>query len=463
MNTKPTLDTHTVSHPTSMVLSRALGILAWVLFLFLSAGSMPPTAAAMEQLSVESLRNADGSLKPTRQTGGSVDLKGWEVTLDARRGPVAAQTNPAAEPNAAKWSPLSHQGLNANRYVTALVVSGTDIYVAGRFDETFDGKVTGLNNIAKYDTLTNKWSPLAHGGLDFRVQSLLLDGTTLYVGGTFAKTFDGVVTNLNKIATYNISTHTWGKLTHSGLNGNIVNTLALHNGILYVGGDFSKTYDDSVSNLNFIAAYNTATKVWSPMPNNGLNNFVSALAVVGANVYVGGPFTSTYGSAANDLRAIAKYNPKTQNWVALAAGLNSSVEAMTVINKTLYVGGQFTQTSGNTVLAVKYIARYQTKTGTWSALSGMGLNDAVFALANDGTNLYVGGGFSKTYDTLVPDLNRVAKYNATTNTWSKLPHKGLDGITRAWAISGATVYVGGDFTKTYDGLVATLHSIARLQ
>jgi len=56
--------------------------------------------------------------------------------------------------------------------VYALAVVGSDLYVGGYFNETADGAVTNLNNIAKFSITSNTWSALPHNGLDLGVLAL---------------------------------------------------------------------------------------------------------------------------------------------------------------------------------------------------------------------------------------------------------------------------------------------------
>jgi hypothetical protein len=80
--------------------------------------------------------------------------------------------------------------------------------------------------------------------------------------------------------------------------------------------------------------------------------------------------------------------------------------------------------------------------GTWSAL-GTGTNGIVRAIAVSGSSVYVGGDFTSV-GTCTTGCNNIAMWNGTT--WSALG-TGMDGVVRAIAVSGANVYAGGDFTS----------------
>ena len=58
----------------------------------------------------------------------------------------------------------------------------------------------------------------------------------------------------------------------------------------------------------------------------------------------------------------------------------------------------------------------------WTSLASNGLNNTVYALTVNGSDLYVGGEFTQTADGNVTDLNHIAKYNG--GAWSPLAHNG---------------------------------------
>jgi hypothetical protein len=103
------------------------------------------------------------------------------------------------------------------------------------------------------------------------------------------------------------------------------------------------------------------------------------------------------------------------DWVSLGSGMNDLVRALAVSGTTLYAGGWFTTAGGVTA---NYIAKWNGS--AWSALgSGMGGDSgfagSVFALAVSGTTLYAGGNFTTAGG--VP-ANYIAKWNGSA--WSAL-------------------------------------------
>jgi uncharacterized repeat protein (TIGR02543 family) len=310
------------------------------------------------------------------------------------------------------WSALGSGLVGGTGYpgtnVTALAVSGNDLYVGGTFS-TAGGNAA--SSIAKWNGST--WSAFGSGGLSGQVKALAVSGSNLYVGGE------------NLIAKWDGST--WSALG-SGLNAT-VNALAVSGSDLYVGGWFTTAGGNAA---NHIAKWDGST--WSALGSGlgggtgyyGTN--VTALAVSGTDLYVGGDFTTAGGNAAN---YIAKWNGST--WSALGSGVNGGlsytiVYALAVSGSDLYVGGEFTTAGGS---EANNIAKWDGS--TWSTLGGDFLDYPVSALAVSDTDLYVGCLYG-----------RIAKWNGST--WSALG-SGLSGwAIYALAVSGNDLYVGGEFT-----------------
>jgi hypothetical protein len=344
-------------------------------------------------------------------------------------GGVFSMVGDVSASNIAKWdgSAWSPLGAGVNSIVRVLTVVGSDLYVGGDF--TTAGGIS-TNGIAKWDG--SAWSALGSGlggPMTSQVFALALIGSDLYVGGYFS-TAGGV--SANCIAKWNGST--WSALG-SGMSG-AVYALAVVGSDLYVGGTFSMVGGVSASN---IAKWNGST--WSAL-GSGINSVVRALAVVGSDLYAGGSFSTAGGVSASN---IANWNGST--WSALGTGVDGRVQALAVIGSNLYVGGQFTTAGG---MITSNIAKWDGS--AWSTLDS-GVSGSVDALTVVGSDLYVGGEFTTAGGVSV---SRIAKWNGIT--WSALS-SGVDGPVWALAVIGSDLYVGGEFTTA--GSVSGTSYIAR--
>lgn len=461
----------------SLTLGLALSVL-----LLLSFSSVTPAFGQSQLISVASLLRPDGTLNAAAGVNGTLDLRGWNVTLDSKRGPVLAPEQEADVPSSVpvdQWWALPHRGLNNTVYALAVMGIGPfyKVYVGGEHFHTTDG--ADMGNVAVFDTYSGVWSSLPGGGLDYfqcsnpqcdpvivksgAVYAFAVSGTDLFVGGNFQFTSDGQVGDLNYIAKFNTSNDTWAALPNHGL-GAPVNALAMVGSTLYVGGEFFATFFGDVTNLNYIAKFSSNT--WSPVYHNGLNNTVWALAASGSDLYIGGDFSADAAGVVTNLSHIAKLSGGV--WNSLSdGGLNDTVYALALNGTSLYVGGLFIRTTGSAVTNLNRIANYDTSGDAWSVLPHNGLNGAVLALTVDASTntVYAGGGFTHTADNGVSNLNHVAKLRLVLFqglVWSPLPNHGLNGAVNALEMVGDDLYVGGVFTQTADTSVGNLNRIARL-
>jgi len=296
------------------------------------------------------------------------------------------------------------------------------------------------------------WVSLNPGmpGANGVVSAMTVDGNgNVYVGGTF--TFVGTVP-ANGIAKWNGSA--WSALG-LGLsnNGNTteVSALAVIGTNLYVGGVFSMAGGVTVSNIakwdgrawsalgSGIGGYVIYNPPWSTNYGPGA---VNALAVIGTNLYVGGGFSTAGGMSAKN---IAKWDGSA--WSTLGLGLdipypyNAVVRALAVGGTNLYAGGYFWTAGG---VGVGNVAKWDGS--TWSAMGGLGgYYGGVFALAASGTNLYASEDFAVgnqwAYD--------IVSWNGAA--WSALG-SGMNNTVSALTAVGTNLFAGGYFTSASNSI-----------
>jgi hypothetical protein len=243
----------------------------------------------------------------------------------------------SAATNIAKWDGTNWMALGSgiqNGVVLALAVSGSDLYAGGRF---WTAGGSAANSIAKWDG--SSWSALGSGlsspGEFIYVSALAVSGNDLYAGGTFTVAGGNAASHIAK----------WNGSSWSALGSGIGNVpgefpwlyaLAVSGSDLYVGGVFATA---GGSPANTLAKWNGSS--WSAVGSGLSGGDVIALAVSGADLYAGGSFTTAGGSAANGL---AKWNGSS--WSALGSGINGGVSALSVSGGYLFGGGSFTMAGG---------------------------------------------------------------------------------------------------------------------
>jgi N-acetylneuraminic acid mutarotase len=260
------------------------------------------------------------------------------------------------------WSTLGTGSSNGvGGRVAALAVVGNEVFVGGYF--TSAGGVSA-NYVARFNTQTNTWSSLGTGssnGVNSYVNALAVVGNEVVVGGWF--TLAGGV-SANRVARFNTQTNTWSTLgtgSSNGVNSNVY-ALAVVGNEVVVGGIFTSAGGVSA---NCVARFNTQTNTWSSLgtgSSNGVSGRVDALAVVGNEVVVGGSFI-VVGGISTPVNNIARFNTQTNTWSSLGTGssngvsgvISVTVTALAVVGNEVVVGGSFTSAGG---IASTFIARY---------------------------------------------------------------------------------------------------------
>jgi hypothetical protein len=123
---------------------------------------------------------------------------------------------------------------------------------------TGDGTLTNPGNIAHFDTTANTWHALSRQGFDNQIRALATTGSGLNLGDFFSQTGDGTLTSLGSIARYDLVANSWHALPNQGLN-ELVETLAVMGSDLYVGGWFTHTGDGTLTDLGGIVRGTSGT------------------------------------------------------------------------------------------------------------------------------------------------------------------------------------------------------------
>ena len=202
---------------------------------------------AAQQVAIADLVRSDSTLDLNLGVNGSLDLSGWNVTLDPARGPLLT-----SEAAAASWQAL---GTGLNTTVRAIAVSGSDVYVGGFFTDA--GGNPNADKIARWDGAT--WQAL-DTGLSSTVYAIAVSGSDVYVGGEFTNA--GGNANADYIARWDGATATWQALD-TGLNA-FVRAIAVSWCDLYAGGNFMNAGGNP--NADRIARYGPIEcRVYLPM------------------------------------------------------------------------------------------------------------------------------------------------------------------------------------------------------
>ncbi|GAB3997854.1 hypothetical protein GCM10028807_43980 [Spirosoma daeguense] len=367
---------------------------------------------------------------------------GYTINLPTATGTITLTGSPDGNTTmfVGKWNPATSRWIwaTSSTAVTgnAIAVSGSNVYITGNFGagtvtiagQTFTTANSTNDNdifVAKYidngNTFSNGWAvkggSTAAGSLDVG-QSIAVSGNNIYVTGRFENTASIAGATLTSnggndifLAKYvdngSSATGQWATSAGGG-QGDIGYAVAVSGANVYIGGQFygpmtlsgtplssSGTTDIDLFLAKYIDNGTTFSNGWAVRGGAAGSNqtdVLSGIAVNGADVYFTGGFTSGATIAGTPLTSpnttsinlfVAKYTDNggtaTARWArgVSAATSISSGNAVAVSGNTVYVGGYF---SGNVTVA-----------GT--ALAANGTNsDALLAYFTDNGSTVANGG-----------------------------------------------------------------------
>ncbi|MBI5095271.1 MAG: hypothetical protein HZB26_22910, partial [Candidatus Hydrogenedentes bacterium] len=289
------------------------------------------------------------------------------------------------------------------------------------------------------------------------VETLLVAGDVIYVGGTFSSIGGqprnglAALDRATGLATdWNPDAATWHPLVPV-----LISTLALSGNTVYVGGGFVSIGGQT---RNGLAALDTSTGLatdWDPKllydsgPIIESPGGIVTLAVSGGVVYVAGAFQIIGGQARNGLAALDVSTGLATAWdpnVANAFGPYAPytmVRKLVVSGNVVYAGGMFTDIGGQ---ARNNLAAINVNTGlatSWNPDVSGGYQPQVTTLAVSDNLVYVAGDFTHIGSV---QRNYVAALDAATGLptdWAPA----ASGPVTALAASGNVMYMGGSFAS----------------
>jgi hypothetical protein len=321
-----------------------------------------------------------------------------------------------------------------NTYVRTLVLEGTTLYIGGNFAE-ISGQ--SRNYLAAMDISTGTLLPWNPNPNSF-VHAIQVVGTTIYVGGEFTS-IGGQ--SRNYLAALNSTTGAATSWVPPAIDNDIY-TLAVNTATntMFIGGIF-----DAVGGLTRtgLAAVNMGTTTGTVIPgwvaNTNGTGYIYEVTLSGSSLFVAGYFTTINGIIRNSVAAVSTANGSVTGWDA-KLGAYSTVYELAISGSTLYIAGYINQAN----LTDRFgIAAVTVSTG--SLLSwNPNLNSDVNAVAVNSNTVFVGG-----YFTIVKPQspgNAIIFNEATNEIWPYTIELNSGGEIYTMAIENNTVYIGGAFS-----------------
>ena len=314
--------------------------------------------------------------------------------------------------------------------VTSIGVFGIEIYVA-RYRSKRGS--SGLDVFNSATGLGRSWGLI-------RAEQLAAYGSTLYVvGRTAAEERQGV---RDRVYSARIGTAKATLKTVSPPLGGTALTLAPQGGRLFVGGTFSSAGGVARANL---AAFDIRTGKllpWRP----SVDGVVTGLAAANGKIYIGGYFGHVAGKTRRSLAAVTATGAgRLLPW---RPGLSySSGVTLAIGHGRVFVGGTFVpvgqkRTPGKPTRFTHLAAFSASGPGVRIKFASHALNMASGGPLGGGGVLTVNG-----RTLLVSEPSGVAAFSVDGDGRRELWRRPVKGPVKAFATSGATLYLGGRFSQ----------------
>lgn len=331
--------------------------------------------------------------------------------------------------HASAWSPPA-----PDAPVYALATDGTTLYVGGVFTH-MGAAARGLGAAVSVSTgQLLAWNPQSNG----LIQALLIAPNGVYAGGTFSAI--GGLTR-SQLALLDASTGAASAFNAQATTpGGFVQTLALDGTTLYVGGFFASMGGAArASAAAFRTTTGTLVGAWRPNPDN----LVYAIQPTAAGVFVAGYFSTIGGASRTGLAQVNKSNGNVTTWNPAA---NQGVTSLALAGNTLYAAGDFASIGGQPREGLAALDATTAAATAWHPAPAT----TVFSLAVGSGYVYAGGAFQDLggmrarQNLAAIDLpsGNVLDFGPSAND----SHV-LSAAVRSMCVANNKLYVGGDFTQ----------------
>lgn len=328
------------------------------------------------------------------------------------------------------------------------------IFLGGNFNLS-SGSATGASNIAVFRD--GALASLADGGLDGTVQSLVLEGDLLFVGGAFrdtaARSTNGRVRG---VAVYNVQSNAWNSL-NAGVNGQVTK-LGLSEGRLQVLGNFTQLLSDDEFSIpaGGLAAWDVEASSWVNAGGFATGRMTLVADGVQKTHFIAGNVVSARQYGASGM-------------VLLQNGNDPAIPQVTPIGTELGAGPRPAGASSASAVARRHLKARAKRTwaphlhlpnlfirqsspSTLPTLPPLPVSPAPAILAgafwkNGSSEVAVmGGNFTFFAPGSTTPSQGIAIYSPDSNTVRGLSGDQPNGIIRAVLVDGDNLYIGGEFT-----------------
>lgn len=339
--------------------------------------------------------------------------------------PRANLAHVAADYTVSAWNP------GANGIVEDLILEGTTLYVGGWFTQLAGQTRNRLGAVSTVTGAATAFDPNIAGGA---VLELEKSGGTMHVGGAFTVVGGQLRTALAAVDVATSAPLAWNA---NLIGGSQVSAMALDGSTLYIGGGVSNVNGQTRSGF---AALDAATAALLPS-NPGSAGSLHDMMIHGGKLYLGGFGFTLDGQGRQGLAALDLSTGSVTPWTPWVGG---NVYAITILGNTIYAAGDFDYVKDSPtdpdVTDRNNLAAFDLTTGLPTSWDPIGEVNSSRALATDGSVIYAGGSFSTVNGVRRPGVGALDWNTGEALSWA--PPQGMETVT-AMCLDGGTLFVAG--------------------
>jgi hypothetical protein len=287
------------------------------------------------------------------------------------------------------------------------------------------------DGIRRISAATGEYDPQWRSDLHGGVQAMALHDGLLYVGGCVWPEEGGVIGSLERIVVATARVDPAWTVT---LDSCVMQVAVGTDGSVYATGYFSTANGQPRNGIARFSAASGALDAWNPAPDAP----PLALAVEGGAVFIGGDFTYAGGAARAGLARLSPLTAQADaNWNPAPSG---DVGVLLASAGRMWVGGGFNGISGSPRLA---LASLDPHTGEAAATADVASAGTVRALVRDAEGgLIIGGRFDRADGAIRQGLARLDATGHFDPEWAPP----IAGTISALAVDArGDLHVGGEF------------------
>ncbi|NVO02900.1 MAG: T9SS type A sorting domain-containing protein [Bacteroidetes bacterium] len=235
------------------------------------------------------------------------------------------------------WNPNPSDSVfgGSSLEINSIAIKGSDIYVGGDFTK-IGGQLR--NNIAKLNNTNGEADVTWNPNTDTFVCTFAINGSNIYVGGDFWNIGNQARVVLAKLNCSNgVVDSIWN--AHFVHNASYkIYSIAINGSDIYVGGSFATLNGHTRNN---IAKLNEVSGAVDPTWNPNINGIVRSILINGDDIYVGGYFNYIGGYASNGIAKLNNYDGAADPYWILNSNNITNVNSIVISGSDFYVGGDF--------------------------------------------------------------------------------------------------------------------------